>query len=1236
MFIFVWVLFFWALPSLAADSPVAEQIARMESQVAELQRRMPVTESERKTITGLAETGITQSANLQAQLVKEWDGFLIRLRVPDNERTEFNKLFSSDAADSGHLAAFPGTITLLRAHVLQGNQAPMQMGLELMVAGLRMTHYRLVCFHALQSATASPPIPLADFDKLLLSHYSQLALLFSLYPEFPEILMGALRNKTNQLDFSKLIPLLNIFSTGPPMTTLPAEFAGPGKFSATKLANLLGIGEGTLKGVLNAVATAEITTQELEHYHLTHYPQSAKQEVLEHLAVVLRNVPGLRECVNLTKSFSDNQSKPTSYSDFEGAPCDFKAYEGALRRYVGFYRANQGTTLLPTLEDFFKTSADNFRTQSEMRDALGSHILTDATDDFKKQWPAIEDRIFQNPDTIERWKTTDALTLTRDLKDVLSNSGIQIQEGLDINYSENLNQAEHLVSNLKNMDTNARTSAGEIVSIDSQTPCETFLRKDRSDNRVIQTVRQAESYPSAEESSHGFARLVRLFEVKLSNLATIQNPETVHITLAGLLGQTIRAQLLTNYVQTQLLLGARLNRDLKLPRSPFIQLMENRYGYLSADAIMAQAADVGATVIDDSFRKDFRTKLLSAANQIQKLDALITRLNTRAEAARMAPPGLSKILNIPPEFTGETDKSQASQMNQALIDLAGYVRWDFVERHSPGKTIHALRKINSATRLSIDQFKEQIDWYSGIENGRVTRPPRYTDFIGREELDILQKHPVLQGMLINHVDAIMDGPRDYAVWTRDLLISRYPMLTHVDASSGRKTDLWRNYRDQDFDKTLTSHLTMIQKTLTLFLAETDLDTFFNSAIHNGALLDYVLRRHPDQKLASCTEQRRVEAIRLRNERIVTGLSSLALSLSLIPEVGPAAAFIPGVIAVGITASENSKARMAAAQSHAYQIASLAQRSDSDRALDPVYQRKLEDQYLVAQVEHVLSIVGLASAGTIRFSRMAKLLGSFERAMQFNRLRTVRFFRGWRATSAAPWVKSLASSGTRLPALRFGLRVFDITKRSGQTARDFFFYPFHRLGLTAPFGSNWRLLSQLNPGLSRTKRVSIRLWHSVEDGSHIIGNLPLSPIGLQFGSGTAGLYLQGYTLYELGNWGFQTWRAYQAAARELVVARLHETLHSEQPNSEYIDLIDAVYSGSLTVEEAARVIETSRSFGFEEALTDVVKSNGAIEARNSLDSARKALESQPKSPDPIHEYAKARALTQMRKILDQIH
>lgn len=1183
------------------------------------------TELFRADIATKAEKALAQIASTHLELAQRLDTMSSQLRTTDEERGRLVESFRDAQTHDHH---FPTTITLLRAHTLEHHSEPTQAFLEVLVANIRLIHYQLVFSHALSLSSSLGRIPITYFQTEIMGMlHTRLALLKTIFPDFPTLSYGSLRSLDGPISQPKLTDALSRLLVGFFEQPVSDEKVEPP--TAPK-----NVSDRTR----NAILMTEDTVMNIEGYYLGFYPQSYRTDALNHLAGVAMEVPGLRECINLSRGLSDLNDSPVLLNDFEGDACDFKSFGNALSNYVGFYRANEGWMLLPLLRNFFLTASDSHpgSDPATLRSALGEIVLEYATPALKTRWPSVESALFDDS-KFEHWTQVDALTLDSELKDVLKKSGIDPIAGFDVDYSENIAQAEHLLTHLKKFDPSK-----PIVSISSQTQCTPFLDGHKSQERAIQILREAVTEPIGEASSVGFSRLVTLYEVRIGNLYSIQNTEPVHSTLAGLLQSTVLSQLLANAVQTEILLGRSGSSTpeglgINIPKTAYLHNVNETYQFSDPSLVMRQAATFANQAVTTEFRVNYRKQMLQAAQEIQKLDALITKLNTRGEAARQAPPGLARILNIPVEFTGEFDKNQKSQINQSLIDLADYVRWDYVKRKNIGKSIRELRQINGSTRLTIDQFKEQIDWYRGIENGRVVRPPRYTDFIGREELRLLQEHPVFQGFLLTHVHDILEGPRDYATWVKQVFIARWPMLTFVNPRSGKKTDLWRTYKDSDFENVLQSHLSMIVSTMNQFLEQEELDFLFDQAIPNHSLIDFVLRRHPDQKRAVCLEQKRIDQKKARREKVVMALSSLALALSFVPSVGAGAAFIPGVIAVGMTAYDEASARRVLAQAHAYQIASLAQRADTEH--DTAYLREAEDQYFGALLKHAASIAALATGGTVRFAKMTKILGSFERSMRYSQLSTFRFARQWGSVTTRPMKLPLSVITTQNRALRFGLRTFEITSRTLNTVGKALLYPFHRLGLTAAHTREWQLFSKLSPGLARWRQIGTRVWHGVEDTSHVIVNLPLLPFGAQFGTGTAAKYLGLYGLVELGNWSLHSWKAYKNEARQLTIAGLNQKLHNEEPQPGYAQLLNAVYDGSLTIDDAADILERDERFGYQATLTQLLdeakKSNP--DTMEQLRTMQTTLEATLKSTDdPNHAIAIKRAISEIRSALTLVN
>ncbi|MBI1861003.1 MAG: hypothetical protein HYR96_08805, partial [Deltaproteobacteria bacterium] len=901
-------------------------------------------------------------------------------------------------------------------------------------------------------------------------------------------------------------------------------------------------------------------------------------EALNQIATLIQQVPGLRECINLTRGLSDLAQNPITLSDFEGPSCDFPAFERALRLYVSYYRSQAGWTLLPALVDFFSNIGTNGPPHS-LAAELDHFVLTHEPDEspLRHSWPQIQKTLLADPAQVNTWLSADTLTLNRDLKKTLLSAGVNIADGFDANYTENITQAEQLLANYKRFDLST-----PIMTVDSETDCEPFLKGAKSPHRAAQVLRQAIIPEATQASSTGFLRSIPLYEVRVANLMSLQTPKVDRITLTGLLQTTALRQLTRSFAETQLLMGKEASLLIEeiegTAKSNYMAVADTKFELSDHRASLAVVLGEAKRNITAGYRTYYRGQLLKAADKLRELDATITRLNSRGGAATQAPPGLAKILNMPPEFTGESHKSNIGPINQSLIDLVGWVRDDYVR-------LHNIKERNY--RLTVDQFKEQIDWYSGIENGRTVRPPRSTSFIGAEELTILQSHPVMQGLLTNHVQEILDGPRDLAIAMKELVAAHWPMLTSVDPRTGRTTEIWRTYTDKAFEKTLESHLSMIKGTTEVLFSQKDLDRTLTIGVSNRSLVDTVLRRFPSQKRAVCEEQIRIAGDKSFNAWVAGGFAALALGLSC-TEVGAPAAVIPGAISLGISAHEAGKARIAAAQTHAYQVGSLSQRSSIERQNDSLYMRRLSDELLWRQIDTALSVGALATGGTIKFARLGKLLGSTERAVACSRVQTLRFFKNWPRAVAARASNPIVSSASRYASVRYAVRFAQLTQKTLRTVGETVLYPFHRLGLTAPMGADWRLFSELSPGLAAWQRVTVRGVHLVEDGAHLVVNLPLIPFGAKWGSGVAAKYLAGYGTYEIGNWGLHTWCAYRDAAMVVATARLSELMQNPEPDPAYAELIEAIYQGEITTTEAAQVLIYDARFTYQESINAVIE------------------------------------------------
>ncbi|MBI4404378.1 MAG: hypothetical protein HY537_09470, partial [Deltaproteobacteria bacterium] len=376
------------------------------------------------------------------------------------------------------------------------------------------------------------------------------------------------------------------------------------------------------------------------------------------------------------------------------------------------------------------------------------------------------------------------------------------------------------------------------------------------------------------------------------------------------------------------------------------------------------------------YRAKYRREMQRAAGLIQWWKAEFERLDNEERALANGEKGVGG--SLPPVFRVLPDNGSLHQIARLLNrELLSNVAWANVSAHYPKAPPEVKHRIASRTYITGKQFYEM---FSNFNYGDPFDPNQLSIGIKARKLmegtglyEILKSDPVGMAKWWDQTFGNIHQRKQAIELAINYLLYQFPALT-MKVSKDR--EYWKDYDDSQFAQAMEQFLESAVQELSNLSSLDSSKKILDRVIPNIALMDTVLKYHPDQKLTLCEEYENKAASENRWQWFIDGGSALALVMVPL--------FWPGSIALAGTMIYISNERVeqkVSVYDHAsiFNFASGAQLPFEQFAENPYQLREMELGLQDAVLEHYFLVAQNALAGVGSASRAAlqlKRLGAF--------------------------------------------------------------------------------------------------------------------------------------------------------------------------------------------------------------------------------------------------------------------
>lgn len=1208
VFLLLFALSFSAGPACAGEPAHIAPFKKLQEVLKKIHVRLgEKREANDKALTDLGNEGMEAVGETASALKGHFEGIL-KSALGAKARAWEDFAFEPRSDELALLSV------LLRADVIAGKPERVAALLDGLAANLHLSLAWLHSAHAVAVGAGRKRLPYGDYRTIRGQLERNLNLLKNLFPQVSRLPFGTVsREGKYEVDTARTAELTAFLSV-PPKNELPAE--------AKKF----------LDGMINLV---DSTVFGFDAYRRS-YPQKHHEEVLNSLASELVNEPGALDCLQVARGLSD----------FTGGICQPPAFAKALDNYLTFFtQVGSGETLvLPTVEEFltglYETKGKDVTAEDITDLAKDLRVYVDKSNfhpRIKERWDKVEKRMFGDFAKLKALLGKGP-ALHAFLAEAVRAEGLVSPLGFDGDYFENVEAVKILKERFvkEKLDTKPN-----LERITVSMPCTPFL-EGKDTPWTVNTLVAAALPPRAENSAEGFQRLLYAHEVMVGDSRTIQNSKIESRMVSGLGGHYALRLLVPNIVQLRLLLGKEIPENLEgltgvvEKESPdSLLLARAHYKFPEFDYYIAEtrkafdrmveaawmaSQDKAATPAEQkrSFLANYRQNLAVGAQSMREVIGFKEKL--KAEAAKMASPAISEVLQIPVEFTGEYDKRFAAQVNDSLINvfLPEMMR-DYIFRKHPETKLDRnayAQKYNALKHtFTLDQFMDQLDWYWGMDLVRAARegndefkfadviagkkridelpskPLRRPLFMGVEDMKLLWAYPHFAARLLNHTMESFQRKLDYMEYAERQLAYRFPML--------KWEENYKTYDDSRYELVLSAFLAHAENQVKDIWKRKQTDKLLDYVAPNLPLLDLVLRSHPDQKKGICQIQKDRGLWEKGTDIALTSTAVVASTIALVPPLAPIGLAIDGVILVVEGVRAHGRAQELAS-AEALWITGSAQLEQSVYDDGGEQMRELKDRYAESVVRVALQVAAMTPGVVANLPMIARLPVTLSRSVRAGWTATRAAHAEWRAAIALERAAAKAAIDAHPKTLWWSVAGGRLAKALSLTkaTRDHLMFPFVRLGLAQKWTQR-TLFQRLYPQLA-WRRLHRLAWNSGGFVKDVVINLPFSLVGYGLGRGVLAKAWVAYGLYELTLWGVHSVRN----AQEMGVALMLERIQSD-PGT-YGDLMQAMHEGEITHNEMMQIIELDDTLGqkYRESLGEWAK---AFQESSTAEERKTALE-----------------------------